>query len=298
MTDGDGDRKARSEPDAVAAEPAATGGPAQESAQGSEAQGDGPGWSRTPISPLTLAVDVGGTGLKASVLDAEGRMVADRVRVPTTYPLAPDAFVEVVVALVKPLPAFDRVSVGFPGVVRQGRVLTAPHFVTESGPGSPVVSSLVKAWTGFQIADVLAERLSRPVRVANDADLQGLAVISGTGLELVVTLGTGVGTGLFLDGSVAPHLELAHAPFRKNQTYNEQLGDATLQRVGMSKWRKRLLEALDNFHVLLNFDTCYIGGGNARHAQGHVDDRFVIVDNVAGILGGIKLWDDEARHSI
>lgn len=251
-----------------------------------------------PEEPLTLAVDVGGTGLKAAVIDAKGRMVADRVRVPTPYPLPPATFVEAIVALVKPLPTYDRVSVGFPGVVRSGKVLTAPHFVTESGPGSPVLADLLKAWTAFPLADVLGERFARPIRVANDADLQGLAVISGKGLELVVTLGTGVGTGLFLDGNVAPHLELSQSPFRKSQTYNEQLGDATLQRVGVTKWRKRLADALDNFHVLLNFDTCYIGGGNARHAQGHVDERFVIVDNVAGLLGGIKLWDDDSRHLI
>ena len=244
-----------------------------------------------PSSPLTLGVDVGGTGVKASVLDAEGRLVADRVRVPTTYPLTPEGLVESVVALVRPLPAYDRASVGFPGVVRDGRVLTAPHFVTEHGPGSPVSGSLVSAWTGFELGRALGEALGRPCRVANDADLQGLAVIAGKGLELVVTLGTGVGTGLFRDGRVAPHLELAHAPFRKGQTYNEQLGDATLQRVGLGKWRKRLVEALENFHTLLNFDRCYIGGGNSRHAAGHLDERFVIVDNVAGILGGIKLWE-------
>jgi polyphosphate glucokinase len=254
--------------------------------------------STKPAKPCTLCIDVGGTGLKAAVLDASGDMVADRVRVPTTYPLAPDAFVDALADLVKPLPAYDRVSVGFPGVVRKGRILTAPHFVTESGPGSPVVPDLLKAWTRFEASAALTERLGHDTRIANDADLQGLAVIVGKGLELVVTLGTGVGTGLFLDGSVAPHLELAQAPFRKGQTYNEQLGDAILKRVGMSKWRKRLLEALDNFHTLMNFDTCYIGGGNARHAEGHVDERFVIVDNVAGILGGIKLWDSGAAHAI
>ena len=251
-----------------------------------------------PSSPRTLAIDIGGTGLKAAVLDATGRMVADRVRVPTTYPLPPDGLVAALAALVGPLPAYDRVSVGFPGVLRAGRVLTAPHFVTESGPGSRVVDSLLAEWTGFDATAALAERLGRPCRIANDADLQGLAVIAGTGLELVVTLGTGVGTGLFSKGNIAPHLELAHAPFRKDQTYNEQLGDATLQRIGLSKWRKRLVEALDNFHVLLNFDHCFIGGGNARHAQGHVDERFTIVDNVAGLLGGIKLWDEGAAHSI
>lgn len=278
---------------------AATGELRDEAAGPEPAVGDGHAeGSRAPSSPLTLSVDVGGTGLKAAVLDAEGRMVADRVRVPTTYPLPPHAFVEALHELVKPLPAYDRVSVGFPGVVRKGRILTAPHFVTESGPGSPVVKTLLEAWTGFEAAQALTKRLGRETRIANDADLQGLAVISGKGLELVVTLGTGVGSGLFLEGNVAPHLELAHAPFRKSQTYNEQLGDATLQRVGVSKWRKRLLEALDNFHTLVNFDTCYIGGGNARHAEGHVDGRFVIVDNVAGILGGIKLWDEGAAHAI
>lgn len=254
--------------------------------------------SDAPKGPTTLAVDVGGTGLKASVLDAAGRMVADRVRVPTTYPLDPEAFVQAIAGLVAPLPAYDRISVGFPGVVRSGRVLTAPHFVTESGPGSPTVPELLAKWTGFDATAALSGRLGRPCRMANDADLQGLAVIASTGLELVVTLGTGVGTGLFSNGNIAPHLELAQSPFRKGQTYNGQLGDATLQRIGVAKWRKRLVEALDNFHVLLNFDRCYIGGGNARHAEGHVDERFTIVDNVAGLLGGIKLWDDGAFHAI
>ncbi len=265
---------------------------------GAEDAAGAAGAGAAPPGPLTLAIDVGGTGLKADVLDARGRMMADRVRVPTTYPLAPDRFVDVLAELVAPLPSYDRVSVGFPGVVRRGRILTAPHFVTESGPGSAVVPSLRDAWTGFAAADALAHKLGRPCKVANDADLQGLAVIAGTGMELVVTLGTGVGTGVFLDGQVAPHLELAQSPFRKSQTYNEQLGDATLQRVGVAKWRKRLVEALENFAVLLNFDTCYIGGGNARHASGHVDESFVIVDNVAGILGGIKLWDEGAHHLI
>ncbi|HVC24286.1 MAG TPA: ROK family protein [Acidimicrobiales bacterium] len=251
-----------------------------------------------PSSPRTLAIDIGGTGLKAAVLDAAGRMVADRVRVPTTYPMPPDALVSALVALAGPLPSYDRVAVGFPGVVREGRVLTAPHFVTESGPGSPVVDALLAEWTGFDATGALSQHLGRPCRIANDADLQGLAVVSGTGLELVVTLGTGVGTGVFSNGNIAPHLELAQSPFRKGQTYNEQLGDSTLQRIGLAKWRKRLLEALDNFHVLLNFDRCYIGGGNARHAQGHVDDRYVIVDNVAGLLGGLKLWDEGTLHAI
>jgi polyphosphate glucokinase len=245
-----------------------------------------------PLRPTTLAIDIGGTGLKASVLDAAGKLVADRVRVVTPYPCTPKVLVDALVKLVAPLPAYDRVSVGFPGVVRKGLVLTAPHFSTKKGlPGEAPSPKLLAAWTGFDLAGSLGTRLGRPVRVANDADLQGLDVVSGSGLEFVVTLGTGVGTALFLDGRLAPHLELAHIPFRGNQTYDEQLGDATLRRVGAKKWRKRLEDALVNFNILLNYDRLYIGGGNSRLLVGHVDPSVVIVDNLAGILGGIKLWE-------
>ncbi|HKH88699.1 MAG TPA: ROK family protein [Acidimicrobiales bacterium] len=243
-----------------------------------------------PVHPATLAIDIGGTGLKASVIDSDGRLLADRVRVATTYPVPPQLMVDQLVKLVQPLPAADRVSVGFPGVVRRGHVLTAPHFVTKAGPGTAVVKELLAQWTGFDLAGALSKRLGLDVRVANDADLQGWAVVSGDGLEMVVTLGTGVGTALFIEGKLAPHLELAHHPFRKGDTYNEQLGDAALKKVGTAKWRKRVLEAIGNFQVLVNYDHLYIGGGNARHLAGHIDPSITIVDNVAGIVGGIKLW--------
>lgn len=225
------------------------------------------------------------------MLDLKGRLLADRVRVATTYPVTPLQMVDQVVKLVQPLPAADRASVGFPGVVRRGHILTAPHFVTKSGPGTTIVKELVTQWTGFDLAGVLSSRLGIDVRVANDADLQGWAVVSGSGLEMVVTLGTGVGTALFADGKLAPHLELAHAPFRKGETYNEQLGDAALKKIGPAKWRKRVLEAIATFDTLVNYDHLYLGGGNARHMAGHTDPSVTIVDNVAGILGGIKLWE-------
>lgn len=246
---------------------------------------------RVPKRPFTLALDLGGTGLKGSVLDNADRMVADRVSVPTPYPLPPDRLVDTLADLIRPLPSFERVSVGFPGVVRKGHVLTAPQYSTEKGLGSPVVPELVAKWRGFPIADELSKRLARPTRVANDADLQGLAVVSGDGLEFVVTLGTGVGTALFYDGMLAPHLELAHVPFRKGETFNEQLGNATLERIGPKRWRRRVLLALEVFQTLTNFDHCYLGGGNARHLKGRLEPPYSVVDNVAGILGGLRLWD-------
>ena len=246
---------------------------------------------RRPVR-YALAIDVGGTGLKASILDASGKMIADRVRVDTTYPLSPDDFVDAIVKLVQPLPRADRASMGFPGVVRNGRIVTAPHFVTKKGPGTEVVPALLAAWTNFDAASRIGDRLSLPTRILNDADLQGLAVVTGHGLELVITLGTGVGTALFQNGVLAPHLELAHHPFRKNQTYNDQLGEAAFEKIGNKRWRARVALALGELDDLIHYDHCFIGGGNSRHLQGHIKGPVTLVDNVAGILGGIKLWDD------
>ncbi|HEV8131654.1 MAG TPA: ROK family protein [Acidobacteriota bacterium] len=226
----------------------------------------------------TLAIDVGGTGLKASVLDSRGRMMADRVRIDTPYPCPPRVLVEALNKLIKPLPAFDRVSVGFPGVVRAGRILTAPHFGNH-------------AWKGFDLAAALSAKWGKPVRILNDADMQGLAVIRGKGVELVVTLGTGVGTGLYWHGHLAPHLELAHHPLRKGETYNEHVGDKTLKKIGVKKWNRRLRRALATLRVLINFDRLYIGGGNASKINLTLDPDMKIVSNTAGILGGVRLWE-------
>ncbi|HEX2024247.1 MAG TPA: ROK family protein [Acidimicrobiales bacterium] len=246
-----------------------------------------------PSPPTTLAIDIGGSGLKASVLDAHGAMVVDRVRVPTTYPLPPEKLVDDLVELVRPLPHFDRVAAGFPGVVRKGRILTAHNLVTASGPGSEVLPELIEAWTGFDLAGELARRLGRPTKVVNDADLQGAAVVSGSGLELVVTLGTGVGTGLYFDGRLAPHLEIAHHPLRKDRTYEEELGDAARKEVGNKRWNERVEFAIHTLHALLNYDHLYVGGGNAKRLTIDLGPNGTVVSNAAGILGGIKLWDPD-----
>jgi polyphosphate glucokinase len=263
-----------------------------------EGTGDSPagnGERPEPHHPFTLSLDIGGTGLKASVLDAAGAMVADRVRMPTSYPLPPDKFVEMVKRLVAPLPTAERASAGFPGMVRNGLILSAPHFSTESGPGSPTDPHLAKLWWRFPLADTLEKAFGVPTKVANDADIQGAAVVSGKGLEVVITLGTGFGTGLFYQGQLMPHLEIAHQPFRKGETYNDQLGEATRKEVGETRWNKRVHKAIANLRALLFFDHLYIGGGNSRRVvRDDLPDDVTIIDNSAGILGGIKLW--EADH--
>jgi polyphosphate glucokinase len=244
-----------------------------------------------PEHPFTLAVDIGGTGLKASVLDAKGSMVADRVKIPTPYPLPPDKLVASLKKLISPLPEAERASVGFPGMVRGGIVLSAPHFVTVSGPGSALDHHLERQWTKFDLAGALTEEFGIPTKSANDADIQGAAVVQGSGLELVITLGTGFGTGLFYNGDLQPHLEIAHQPFRKGESYDEQLGEATRKEIGETRWNKRVTKAIANMRALTYFDHLYIGGGNSRRVVRHnLPDDITVIDNTAGILGGIRLW--------
>ncbi len=231
---------------------------------------------RSP-GPRTLAIDVGGTGIKATVLDENGNMIVDRVRVPTPHPCPPDALLDAVAELVKPLPASSRVSVGFPGVVRKGRILTAFNL----GPDE---------WVGFDLRAALSHRLGNPVQVKNDADLQGLGAIRGRGIEMVITLGTGLGSALFDDGWNAPHLELAHHPFRKGETYEEQLGEAALKRIGKRRWNRRVQKAIAVLRALTLFDRLYIGGGNSKKISFSPDSDVEIVSNNLGMRGGIWLW--------
>ena len=190
---------------------------------------------KTAEHPFTLAIDVGGTGLKASVLSKSGAMMADRVRVDTKYPLTPagdGGLVDALTNLVKPLPEADRVSCGFPGMVRGGVILSAPHFVCKKGPGSPMDKKLFEAWDKFDLAAALSSALGKPAKVANDADVQGGAVVKGKGLEVVITLGTGMGCAFFMDGQLMPHLELGHHPFRKDESYDENLGEPARKKQG------------------------------------------------------------------
>jgi polyphosphate glucokinase len=243
---------------------------------------------------LTLAIDIGGTGLKAAVLDESGAMKSERVRIETTYPMTPTKLVEDLTALVKTIGAFDRISAGFPGVVRDGLILSAPHFITKTGPGSKIDPKLVDAWRRFDLAAALTAALGKPARLANDADLQGCAVVSGKGLELVITLGTGCGTAVFRDGHSSIHLELAHHPFRNGQTYDEQLGEPTRKKISAKKWNMRVAKAIAILDALFLPDHIYIGGGNAIRLKVDLPAHATTVDNTAGILGGIKLWDSDA----
>jgi polyphosphate glucokinase len=229
------------------------------------------------------------------VLDPKGAMMVERVRVKTPHPCPPGVLVDAVLGLVEGLPSFDRVSVGFPGMVRRGIVITAPNLSTSGGAGSPVLEELVKAWNGFDLGAVLEERTGKPTRVVNDADLQGLGVVEGAGLECVITLGTGMGSSFFLDGELAPHLELAHHPFRKGETYEEQVGEAARLRIGNKRWSRRVAVATETLETLMLYDRLYVGGGNAKHLKVDLGEKATLVGNTGAILGGLRLWETPRR---
>ena len=241
----------------------------------------------------TLTVDCGGGGIRASVLDAAGTPHVPTIRVPTPYPLPPSRLVSTIVDLATRLPAADRVTVGMPGMIRHGVVVATPHYVTAAGPRTPVLPQLAQAWAGRDIAADLQAALGRPVLVLNDAELHGAGVVSGAGVELVLTLGTGLGSALFDGGVLAPHLELSHAPIRRG-TYDTWLGEPERRRLGAGPWSRRVRRAVDGLRPVFCWDRLYLGGGNAQRvtprALAGMGDDVVVVPNAVAISGGVRAW--------
>jgi polyphosphate glucokinase len=225
----------------------------------------------------TLAVDIGGTGIKMMLLNAKGKPLTERLRELTPVPATPDAVLALLDELKQKIPKFDRVSVGFPGVVKQGRTLTAHN--------------LDPKWIGFDLQAQLEHRWGKPVRVCNDAAVQGYGAIKGKGVELVLTFGTGLGSSLFTDGHLCPGLELAHHPWRKGKTYEEYLGKEGLKKYGLKQWNKLVQKAIDQTSKLFNWDYLYIGGGNAEKIDFQLGPNIMIVSNEDGLLGGVMLWE-------
>lgn len=219
----------------------------------------------------TLVIDVGGSGIKATLLNDLGKAVSERLRRDSPPSGMPGAVMDTIVSLAKEFDDFDRVAIGFPGVIINGIVKQAPN--------------LAKEWQDFNIAEVLQTRLKKPVRVANDADVQGFGAISGTGVELVVTLGTGVGTSLFVDGRLVPNLEIG----------KDKLRNSALQKVGKKKWNKRLMRFIQRLDEIFHFTKLYIGGGNSREVDvSLLPANVTIISNLNGLHGGIALWREEA----
>lgn len=243
---------------------------------------------------LTLSVDCGGLGIKASVLDNAGTMRIPPVRVPTPYPLSPQRLVETVKAIANSLPKADRATVGMPGMLRHGVVVATPHYINSAGPLTRQDPELKAAWQGFDMRYALTEALGMHTLVLNDAEVHGAGVVAGSGFEIVLTLGTGLGCAVFDGGILAPHIELSHATVRRSTTYDEWVGDQERRQMGDSFWSRRVSTMVAELRPVFHWDRLYLGGGNSRRIKDSVihrlGDDVVIVPNEAGIIGGVRAW--------
>jgi polyphosphate glucokinase len=240
----------------------------------------------TPTLPahtahITLTVDIGGTGLKMMELDDSGKPVTERLRALTPENPTPDRLIAVLEQMREQMPPFDRVSVGFPGVVKNGVTLAAHN--------------LSPKWAEFPLQETLQKLWKKPVRVANDASVQGYGAIYGKGVELCLTLGTGLGSSLFTGGHLCPGLELAHHPWRKGKTYEDFLGLRGFKKYGKKKWNDLVQNAIEQTSQLFNWDYLHIGGGNAKHIKFALAKNVRIVPNEEGLLGGVALWRSERQ---
>ena len=256
--------------------PSHRGGRARGATPGAVARSDSPRPAKRD-EVWTLAADIGGTGIKASVLDQRGALLAPKVRVSTPVGEHPRTALRVLARLARSLPRFDRVSLGFPGAVADGRVLTAANLYH-------------RGWIGFDLASALEALFGKPARVANDVALQCVAAIEGHGFELVITLRTGVGSALYFNGLLVPQFALNRYDARPHTTYDALLNDVAPKERGAKKWNKRLKEAISTLRRTVHHDHLYIGGGNAKAIRFTPAAHVTIISNEAGIRGGIALW--------
>jgi polyphosphate glucokinase len=236
-----------------------------------------------PAAKRILCIDVGGSGLKAAIITPRGRYLAKRVRIKTPKQRKPRQIVAALAGLVAPLGKFDHVTIGFPGVVRDGKVISAPHFGTED-------------WKGFGLAAAMRKKFKKPVLLLNDADVQGLAVIEGQGLELVCTLGTGLGTAWFRNGELMPHMDLSHLALRKKDDFDILVGDQTRRRIGNQHWNRRIKKLIGVLNTVFNYDHLYLGGGNSSCVNFKLPRNVTIVSNDAGMEGGAFAWSRPGKR--
>jgi polyphosphate glucokinase len=225
----------------------------------------------------TLAVDIGGTLIKTAIVDENGALISEFVTTPTPKPATPEVVIALIARVIKPLPEFGRISVGFPGVVHRTHIATAPNLGTDY-------------WKDFDLEQALALELGKPVRVLNDAIVYGLGIARGPGRECVLTLGTGMGCALFCEGSAFHGLELGQHYACDDMNYDQYIGHAAYLAIGLEEWNKRAERAIVAVHKLTNSDRIYIGGGNSRRITFALPAWATVVPPSGGVAGGARLW--------
>jgi polyphosphate glucokinase len=232
------------------------------------------------INEKILAIDIGGSHIKATILDNDGTFLQEYQKEVTPKPSSPEKLMAVIKDLADHFSDYDKIAAGFPGYIKDGVVKTAPKLGTD-------------LWKDYDLTKSLEQAFGKPALVINDADLQGLALASGKGVEMVITLGTGFGSAIMLDGVLLPHLEMSQHPITKSKNYNDYIGESALQKIGKERWNKRMGKVIKILKTVFNYDHLYISGGNARLLTLKPEDNISIDDNKDGIKGGAILWEQK-----
>ena len=215
-----------------------------------------------------LAIDVGGSHVKIRVSGKrEMRQFESGPK------LTPRQMVSGVRELIENW-AYDAVSIGYPGMVIRGKIVSEPY-------------NLGGGWVGFDFH----EAFGRPTRIINDAAMQAIGSYEG-GNMLFLGLGTGLGTALIIDGNVEP-MEIAHATFKKGRSYEDYVGDRGRRRLGAKKWGRAVNEVVERLRTIFEVDYVVIGGGNARKLK-KMPKGARLGNNDFAFLGGFRLWRDPA----
>jgi polyphosphate glucokinase len=237
-----------------------------------------------------LGIDIGGSGIKGAIVDtSSGSMLTNRVRMPTPQPSTPNQVAHVMAQIVRQFDWQGPIGCGFPAIVQHGVVRSA--------------ANIDPTWIGVDAADLFSRETGFPVKVFNDADAAGMAEIRfGVGKDMqgtviVITIGTGLGTALFVDGKLVPNLELGHIEIRGKDA-EKRASDAARQRKKLSwkSWAKRFDEYLKRMVELVNPDLIVLGGGASRKIDRflpHLTVTTPVVQaqflNEAGIIGAALL---------
>ncbi len=253
----------------------------------------------------TLSIDCGGGGIKSGIVNNHNELLSDSLRTGITYPFSPADLINIISSHIQQHNfSYDRIVLGFPGMVRGGKVIYTPHYIRFNGPHTQISAELQQRWNGLNLQEFIGQHFNKPILIINDSELAASKVVCGQGTELMLTLGTGLGCSLFVNGSLAPHIEMSHALFSQEQTYDECLGEIARQTLGNSLWNSNVERAIISLWPVFRWDRLYLGGGNSTHLSSstiknlehfiHADDALAtleIVPNISAILGGHKAWE-------
>lgn len=253
-----------------------------------------------PSEIVTLSVDCGGGGIKSTLIDAAGKPLAHPLRTAVQYPFTPANLVVIIADQLREQTSHTgakpaRITIGLPGIIRNGQIIYTPHYIRDDGPQTTVIAQLAAKWNGLQVAQLLEDHFGLPCLAINDAEVAACAVVNGIGSELVLTLGTGLGCALFVDGRLCPHIEMSHAPFMQGLTFDEALGEIARAQIGNAQWSERVLAALDALWPVFRWDHLFLGGGNTQlltdAARQKLPASVTLIPNAAGANGGARAWD-------